>query len=262
MGRRKYSIARTATLAPWWAHLIVAAISFIAIRYWAAGFEDSGRLVRFAVGAVSLYAYLFPATFVLMAVISAYHAWRRGELLDSQTSIDTIRSLSWKDFEFLVSEAYRRKGYAVEERGAGGPDGGVDLVLRKDNQETFVQCKQWRNERVGVSIVRELFGVMAAEGANRGIIVTSGGYTPDALDFAHGNPLELVDGPRLVRLISDVRRNTNRQLGQSGGAQCPQCGSSMVMRTAKQGWKAGKQFWGCNKFPACRGTRAISNNQE
>ncbi len=257
MGRRKYSVTRTATLAPWWLHLVIAAISFIAIRYWSTSFKDSGQLVRFAVGAASLYAYLFPATFVLMAALSAYHAWRKGELLDSQTSIDTIRSLSWKDFEFLVSEAYRRKGYAVEERGAGGPDGGVDLVLRKDNLKTFVQCKQWRDERVGVSIVRELFGVMAAEGANRGIIVTSGGYTPDAMDFARGNPLELIDGSRLVRLISDVRRNTGKQLGQSVDMQCPQCGSSMILRTAKHGKNFGNQFWGCSQFPQCRATRPV-----
>lgn len=35
---------------------------------------------------------------------------------------------------------------------------------------------------------------------------------------------------------------------------CPDCGSSMVMRTAKQGRNAGSQFWGCSTFPRCRGT--------
>jgi restriction system protein len=194
-----------------------------------------------------------------MAALSAYHAWRKGELLDSQTSIDSIRSLPWKDFELLVSEAYRRKGYSVEERGAGGPDGGVDLVLRKDNQMTYVQCKHWRNESVGVSIVRELYGVMAAERANRGIVVTSGGYTPDALDFARGNPLELIDGPRLVQLISDVQRKTSGLPGKSEDMQCPQCGSSMILRTAKHGHTIGKQFWGCTQYPQCRATRSIES---
>jgi predicted RNA-binding Zn-ribbon protein involved in translation (DUF1610 family) len=34
---------------------------------------------------------------------------------------------------------------------------------------------------------------------------------------------------------------------------CPKCGSPMVLRETKSGQNAGKQFWGCSKFPQCRG---------
>lgn len=34
---------------------------------------------------------------------------------------------------------------------------------------------------------------------------------------------------------------------------CPQCGKSMVLRTAKSGRNAGSQFWGCSAYPDCRG---------
>lgn len=34
---------------------------------------------------------------------------------------------------------------------------------------------------------------------------------------------------------------------------CPRCGAEMVLRTAKQGERAGKQFYGCSRFPHCRG---------
>jgi restriction system protein len=37
---------------------------------------------------------------------------------------------------------------------------------------------------------------------------------------------------------------------------CPKCGSPMVERTAKSGSNAGKSFWGCSRFPACRGIRS------
>ena len=37
------------------------------------------------------------------------------------------------------------------------------------------------------------------------------------------------------------------------GNTCPKCGSSMVLRETKSGQHAGKQFWGCSKFPQCRG---------
>ncbi|NJR80295.1 hypothetical protein HBH26_17070 [Sphingomonas sp. 36D10-4-7] len=36
---------------------------------------------------------------------------------------------------------------------------------------------------------------------------------------------------------------------------CPQCGSGMVRRTARRGPRSGRQFWGCSRYPACRGTR-------
>ena len=34
---------------------------------------------------------------------------------------------------------------------------------------------------------------------------------------------------------------------------CPKCGSKMVLRTAKKGKYAGKNFWGCSKYPNCNG---------
>ncbi len=34
---------------------------------------------------------------------------------------------------------------------------------------------------------------------------------------------------------------------------CPVCGKPTVLRTAKSGTNAGKQFWGCTAYPDCRG---------
>lgn len=36
---------------------------------------------------------------------------------------------------------------------------------------------------------------------------------------------------------------------------CPRCGGKMVLRTAKNGAYAGKQFYGCSNYPRCRYTR-------
>jgi hypothetical protein len=35
--------------------------------------------------------------------------------------------------------------------------------------------------------------------------------------------------------------------------QCPKCGGTMVLRTARKGQNVGNQFWGCATYPACRG---------
>jgi len=48
-------------------------------------------------------------------------------------------------------------------------------------------------------------------------------------------------------------------LGES--PTCPICGSPMVLRTAKSGGSKGKAFWGCERFPACKGTVPAAGGQ-
>ncbi len=106
----------------------------------------------------------------------------------------------------MVGEAFRLDGFVVNERGGAGADGGIDLVLHKDGEKFFVQCKQWRAFKVGVSVVRELYGVMAAGGATGGFVVTSGVFTKDAIEFASGRNVILVDGTILFDMIQRVAR--------------------------------------------------------
>lgn len=91
-----------------------------------------------------------------------------------------------QEFELLVGEGFRQQGYQVTESGGGGADGGVDLVLRKGGDKLLVQCKQWKAFMVGVTVVRELYGVMAADGAPWGFVVTSGRFTDEAKTFVKG----------------------------------------------------------------------------
>jgi DNA-binding helix-hairpin-helix protein with protein kinase domain len=41
----------------------------------------------------------------------------------------------------------------------------------------------------------------------------------------------------------------------TGAKSCPRCGSAMVRRLARRGRNAGNYFWGCSRYPSCRGTR-------
>ena len=77
------------------------------------------------------------------------------------------------------------------------------MLLRKDGLKTLVQCKQWRSQRVGVQVVREMFGILVSEGAGAGAvkIVALGDYTPDARAFARGKPIELIDGQALLSTV-------------------------------------------------------------
>ena len=42
--------------------------------------------------------------------------------------------------------------------------------------------------------------------------------------------------------------------------QCPRCGGNLVLRTATKGVNAGKQFWGCEKFPKCRYMKGVTTD--
>jgi restriction system protein len=71
-----------------------------------------------------------------------------------------------------------------------------------------------------------------------------------------GQPLPTVP---TVGYISGTPNQTmsqaNSQSSRSSNPMCPRCGSGMVRRTAHQGLNAGRSFWGCSRFPQCRGTR-------
>jgi len=85
--------------------------------------------------------------------------------------------------------------------GEGGADGGVDIVLSRGSDRYFVQCEQWKARQVRVTTVRELYGVMAAQGAAGGYVVTSGVFTDEARRFAERREIELLGGDQLVEII-------------------------------------------------------------
>ncbi len=149
--------------------------------------------------------YLLPAAFGLGAVASLFARAKRRRLhahVAGNGSGESLGDLSWHDFELLVGEAFRRRGYQVRERGGAAPDGGVDLELLKDGARYLVQCKHWKARKVGVSVVRELYGVLVADGAAGALVVISGVFTNEATAFARDKNLELIDGSRLTSLVA------------------------------------------------------------
>jgi len=203
--------------------------------------------------------WLVAMALVIGAAIGEYKRRERSRRLGSQRSVEDLHQMSWREFEFLVADTYRRKGYAVRE-GSGQRDGGVDLVLvGSGGRETLVQCKQYRNAKVGEPKVREFYGAMAAHGNGvEGLFVTCGGFTAEARRFAQGKPLELVDGPSLMRTILEVNGGglpiPNPPPQSTEAPLCPKCQREMVRRVARSGRNAGSEFWGCPEFPRCRGT--------
>ena len=74
--------------------------------------------------------------------------------------------------------------------------------------KVVIQAKRYKNT-VGVSAVRDLYGTMLNEGANKGILVATSGYGPDAFTFAKDKPIELIDGGGLLYLLDQVGIKAN-----------------------------------------------------
>ena len=262
---------------PWPVALVVGLAGYAGIRYGVPAFfarQDGPLAQGLASASTSLaqLAWLFLAACALCALVAFVNARKRRRLLDSRTGLDSLAAIDWRDFEHLVGEAFRRQGYGVAETGLGGPDGGVDLILRKDGRRTLVQCKQWRRRQVPVNVVREMYGLLAHYNADAVRIAAIGGFTRDAARFAADKPITLIDGPTLLALVHSVQTDTRPTAPAQPAAtlhriapafaaavphtaatpDCPRCGSAMVERTNR---RTASVFWGCSAYPACRGTR-------
>jgi restriction system protein len=160
MGRRGQQNGIDVVAAwPWPVGVVVGIVGFIAVRDgFTAWMGHQGGMVAQGVYQ-GMGTMLAPLAWLLLAVCwvgalaSFIGSRHRRKLLDTRTDLESLSQGGWRQFELLVGEAFRRQGYAVEETGLGGADGGIDLILRKDGR-TLVQCKQWKRQQVGVSIVR------------------------------------------------------------------------------------------------------------
>lgn len=251
MPRKNTSFADLLLQAPWWVSVVTAAIVYVAMVHILPSIETNNQLIDLVFKALAVPAPFFAFFILLVAPFSFFNARRKAKQLDNQKSIETIRQLHWRNFEELVAEAYRREGYRVTE-GGYGPDGGIDLELRKGDELTLVQCKQWKIQKVGVNVVREMFGVLTASNADKLIIICSGKFTQQAIDFAADKPIELIGENELLPLIADVQAKPNIEASKK--ASCPRCGSELVERQAKRGANVGNTFMGCSAFPKCRYT--------
>lgn len=147
--------------------------------------------------------WLWPLLMVLVGAWGAWQRWRGSRVFRriQGRSKDGFEDITWQDFEVLVAELFRRHGFEVSLQGGDHPDGGIDAIVKRDGGVYLVQCKHWKAQRVGVKVVRELYGVVAAEGMDGGYVVTSGHFTPDAVDFAQGIAMQLINGRQLTALL-------------------------------------------------------------
>ncbi len=150
---------------PWWIGVLMALVLYLWLHTLATRSLPAITGQPGQVGAMfgqtitrtfaALGQYLLPALCLIGSGMSAFRRHQRSQLfltVAESAEPASLDDMTWGEFEMLVGEAYRRRGYQVVERGGSSADGGVDLVLLKDGAKYYVQCKQWKALKVGVEV--------------------------------------------------------------------------------------------------------------
>ena len=126
---------------------------------------------------------------------------------------ENLAAMPWEDFEQLVGQLF---GWEFAKDGAevkvtqASRDRGVDAILFDPDPirggKYVIQAKRY-TRTVDVASVRDLYGTIMNEGANRGILITTSSYGPDSYEFAKDKPISLVDGPNLIQMLRKHGKN-------------------------------------------------------
>ena len=159
--------------------------------------------------------------------------------------------MSGYEFEEFVADVMKRLGYGQIEKVLKTQDEGRDILIRSSAGLLVVECKHQPNTSIGQPIVQKLHSAVISSRAAKGILVTTGRFTKEAIEYAarladSGTIIEMVDRPILgdmasragIRLISrgeslgvwTFSLPSNEQTGDTIGAFV----SSMVQSSPKR----------------------------
>lgn len=128
----------------------------------------------------------------------------------AQELIVSVKKASPRFFEQLVVELLLKMGYGGSLKDAGkaigqSGDGGIDGIIKEDRlglDVIYIQAKRWENV-VGSKEIRNFVGSLVGQKANKGVFITTSGYTKDALEYVKTitHKVILIDGEMLAQLM-------------------------------------------------------------
>lgn len=108
-------------------------------------------------------------------------------------------SQSGREFEISVKDLFLKLGHSVKlTKGSG--DKGVDIFLDDD---TIIQCKNTKSPS-SPSVVRDLLGTMTHFNKQKGIVISTGGFTSGCYEFSEGKKIELWDLDKIIEISNSL----------------------------------------------------------
>lgn len=129
-------------------------------------------------------------------------------------------------FEVLIEKLIRKMGFKTQRKKITA-DGGIDIFAVNKEPLTkgmyIIQCKKY-SKPISEAIIRDLFGVMTSERANKGILITNSTFTNAAKKFARGKPIELIDGDELSILLKKnlIQNDSNSKISKNQEIEIPE----------------------------------------
>lgn len=189
---------------------------------------------------------------VLLPELKNRRRFKEGEKWRSDRELlQWLSSMKPTEFENYIAELFFRLGYKAKATG-GSHDKGIDVVAEKNGITSYIQCKKYITSEVTVGAVRDFYGALADHLANgKGYFITTNKFTLDAEIFAKDKPIELIDGPGLVKYIKMAKKDTDKEMEVSS-TKCPHCRGNLINKSGKYG-----KFIGCSNYPKCRYTKSV-----
>jgi len=115
--------------------------------------------------------------------------------------LSKLKKMDWEQFERLVQVLFEQQGWHVRGNTKLGADGGIDLWMKKWHGEAIVQCKKYDEAKVGIQVIREMYGLMHEHQIAHAYVVTTSTFTKECYRFVEDKKITLIDGKGLVRMI-------------------------------------------------------------
>lgn len=150
-------------------------------------------------GVSAAIAYMLRGMCWMAAFASCVGSYKAPKLLYNRTTLASVASNGWRQFELLLGKAIcHHRGDIVEETSLSRADGSLDLILLKDGRRILMQCRQWKRQQVSVSAVREMHAHSCAPQCSRT-------YPKEAEYLAQSKPTAMVSDVQLLNMIRKLQ---------------------------------------------------------
>jgi restriction system protein len=171
------------------------------------------------------------------------------DIRSAANTAEILQEIDWYQFEKLMERLLEFEGYHVTRFGGAKPDGGIDLLAKRNNKKIIVQCKHWKDP-LRPNTIREAVGIRHIHQADELVLATLNSGTPAALALAEQQGIILTSGAEVFRRMQLAGLEHFKSYLDPTDKHCPSCDAPMVFHTGN--WKS---FWGCSNYGRnhCRG---------
>jgi len=106
-----------------------------------------------------------------------------------------LDSIDGFEFEKLCENIFSTLNYGRIDQTPHVGDKGRDLIIHSNNGKILVECKHHPCSSIGRPVIQKLHSAVISEGAIKGIVVTTGTFSKEAISHVRGlkPPIELID---------------------------------------------------------------------